>query len=47
MDTNEATAVIEAGRVDEQELAAVSARLEALPYARLCIDCKSGGLSRR
>jgi DnaK suppressor protein len=23
------------------------ARLEALPYARLCIDCKSGGLSRR
>ena len=22
-------------------------RLEALPYARLCIDCKSGGLSRR
>ena len=31
MDTNEATAVIEAGRVDEQELAAVSARLEALP----------------
>ena len=25
----------------------VKARLEALPYARLCIDCKSGGLSRR
>ncbi|MGD0943297.1 MAG: TraR/DksA C4-type zinc finger protein [Acidimicrobiales bacterium] len=25
----------------------VRARLEALPYARLCIDCKSGGLSRR
>jgi len=24
-----------------------SARLEALPYARLCIACKSGGLSRR
>jgi DnaK suppressor protein len=23
------------------------ARLEALPYARLCIACKSGGLSRR
>lgn len=23
------------------------ARLEALPYVRLCIDCKSGGLSRR
>ena len=23
------------------------ARLEALPYARLCIDCKGGGLSRR
>ena len=23
------------------------ARLEALPYARLCIECKSGGLSRR
>ena len=23
------------------------ARLEAVPYARLCIDCKSGGLSRR
>ncbi|MGH9294794.1 MAG: TraR/DksA family transcriptional regulator, partial [Acidimicrobiales bacterium] len=23
------------------------ARLEALPFARLCIDCKSGGLSRR
>ncbi len=22
-------------------------RLEALPYARLCIACKSGGLSRR
>ncbi|HEV8063467.1 MAG TPA: TraR/DksA C4-type zinc finger protein, partial [Acidimicrobiales bacterium] len=22
-------------------------RLEALPFARLCIDCKSGGLSRR
>jgi DnaK suppressor protein len=22
------------------------ARLEALPYARLCIDCKSGGLSK-
>jgi DnaK suppressor protein len=22
-------------------------RLKALPYARLCIDCKSGGLSRR
>ena len=31
MDTNEATAVIEGRRVDEQELAAVSARLEALP----------------
>lgn len=28
--------------------AAISvARLEALPYARLCIACKSGGLSRR
>ncbi len=25
----------------------VKARLEALPYARLCIDCKSGGLSKR
>jgi DnaK suppressor protein len=24
-----------------------AARLEALPYARLCIACKSGGLSRR
>ncbi|MHB1781337.1 MAG: TraR/DksA family transcriptional regulator [Acidimicrobiales bacterium] len=24
-----------------------SARLEALPYARLCVACKSGGLSRR
>jgi len=23
------------------------ARLEALPYARLCITCKAGGLSRR
>jgi DnaK suppressor protein len=23
------------------------ARLEALPYAKLCIACKSGGLSRR
>ena len=23
------------------------ARLEALPYARLCVACKSGGLSRR
>ncbi|MDA8380746.1 MAG: TraR/DksA C4-type zinc finger protein [Actinomycetota bacterium] len=23
------------------------ARLKALPYARLCINCKSGGLSRR
>jgi phosphoadenosine phosphosulfate reductase len=31
LDTNEATAVIEGRRVDEQELAAVSARLEALP----------------
>ena len=25
----------------------VKPRLEALPYARLCIDCKSGGLSIR
>ena len=25
----------------------LKARLEALPYARLCIDCKSGGLSKR
>ena len=25
----------------------VKARLEALPYARLCIACKAGGLSRR
>ncbi len=25
----------------------VKARLEALPYARLCVACKSGGLSRR
>lgn len=25
----------------------LKARLEALPYARLCIACKSGGLSRR
>jgi DnaK suppressor protein len=24
----------------------VKARLDALPYARLCIDCKSGGLSK-
>jgi len=24
-----------------------AARLEALPYARLCVACKSGGLSRR
>ena len=23
------------------------ARLRALPYARLCVACKSGGLSRR
>mgnify|MGYP003351423156 CR=1 FL=1 len=22
-------------------------RLEALPYAQLCVDCKNGGLSRR
>jgi len=22
-------------------------RLKALPYARLCVACKSGGLSRR
>ena len=27
--------------------AILKARLEALPYARLCIACKSGGLSRR
>lgn len=25
----------------------VRARLAALPYARLCVSCKSGGLSRR
>ena len=25
----------------------VRARLEALPYAALCVACKSGGLSRR
>ena len=25
----------------------VQARLKALPYAALCVQCKSGGLSRR
>jgi DnaK suppressor protein len=25
----------------------IKARLEALPYARQCIACKTGGLSRR
>jgi phosphoadenosine phosphosulfate reductase len=37
LDTNEATAVIDAGRIDEEELAAVSARLEALPIREAAV----------
>jgi DnaK suppressor protein len=47
---NRALAKIEAGTYGLCEQCGqpiVRARLEALPYASLCVACKSGGLSRR